>query len=73
MATDIYQEILQQIGKLSPGEQREVLAELRRRSNQPAPAAEAHSILELEGLGAEVWHDIDAQEYVRRERGSWSG
>ena len=27
-----------------------------------------HSILELEGLGAEIWKGIDAQEYVRRER-----
>jgi len=31
-----------------------------------------HSILELEGLGAEIWKGIDAQEYVRKERGSWS-
>ena len=31
-----------------------------------------HSILELEGLGAEIWKGIDAQEYVRKERESWS-
>jgi hypothetical protein len=31
-----------------------------------------HSILELEGLGAEIWEGIDAQEYVRKERESWS-
>ena len=30
-----------------------------------------HSILELEGLGAEMWGGIDAQEYVRKERESW--
>lgn len=30
-----------------------------------------HSIMELEGLGAEIWRGIDAQEYVRRERDSW--
>ncbi len=30
-----------------------------------------HSIMELEGLGAEIWKGIDAQEYVRRERESW--
>ena len=30
-----------------------------------------HSIMELEGLGAELWKDIDAQEYVRKERESW--
>jgi len=30
-----------------------------------------HSIMELEGLGSEIWRDIDAQEYVRKERESW--
>ena len=30
-----------------------------------------HSLLELEGLGAEMWNRIDAQEYFRRERESW--
>ena len=30
-----------------------------------------HSIMELEGLGAEIWKGIDAQEYVRKERESW--
>ena len=30
-----------------------------------------HSIMELEGLGAEIWEGIDAQEYVRQERASW--
>lgn len=29
------------------------------------------SIMALEGLGAEVWKGIDAQEYVRNERESW--
>ena len=32
----------------------------------------AHSIMELEGLGLEIWKGIDAQEYVRKERESWS-
>lgn len=30
-----------------------------------------HSIMELEGLGSEIWEGIDAQEYVRKERESW--
>lgn len=30
-----------------------------------------HSIMELEGLGADIWKGIDAQEYVREERESW--
>lgn len=29
------------------------------------------SLLELEGLGAEVWHGIDAQAYVDALRDEW--
>ena len=32
-----------------------------------------HSILELRGLGLEVWQDIDIAEYVQQERNSWAG
>jgi hypothetical protein len=31
------------------------------------------SILELQGLGKEIWRGIDAQEYVDRERNAWNG
>lgn len=31
----------------------------------------AHSILELRGLGKELWGDIDPVEHVRTERDSW--
>ena len=30
-----------------------------------------NSIMELEGLGANIWEGIDAQDYVRKERESW--
>jgi len=30
-----------------------------------------HSVMELEGLGADVWKSIDAQHYVSEERESW--
>jgi len=30
-----------------------------------------HSILELEGLGVDIWKGIDAQQYVRNEREAW--
>lgn len=31
-----------------------------------------HSLLELEGLGAELWEGIDAQEYVNELRKEWN-
>ena len=30
-----------------------------------------HSLLELEGLGAELWHGMDAQQYVDELRREW--
>ena len=29
------------------------------------------SILDLQGLGRDVWRDTGAEDYVRRERDSW--
>lgn len=34
---------------------------------------EKHSVLELRGLGKEIWEGIDPQEYVDGERTSWGG
>jgi hypothetical protein len=28
-------------------------------------------LLELDGLGAEIWEEIDASDHVARERDSW--
>jgi plasmid stability protein len=30
------------------------------------------SIMELEGLGKELWEGIDVAEYIRQERDSWN-
>ena len=33
---------------------------------------ELHSIMELRGLGAEIWKGIDAQEWVNQLRREWT-
>ena len=38
---------------------------------QSAPIEKKHSLLELEGLGAEIWEDIEPQEYVDGLRQEW--
>jgi len=45
----------------------EVTRILERALEEPEPL----SILELEGLGAEVWRDGDGAAHVDRERESW--
>ena len=32
----------------------------------------AHSILEIKGVGIDIWKGMDAQEYVSSERDSWT-
>ena len=29
------------------------------------------SIMELQGLGKEIWHDVDASKHVKQERRGW--
>jgi len=31
----------------------------------------SHSIMDLEGLGADIWKEIDVKAYVEKERASW--
>ena len=69
----VYQQIRGQIQNLTPDEQLRLLEELTaivldRTTNKPK-----RSIMELEGLGQEIWQGIDAQEYVNQERDSWNG
>jgi len=45
----------------------EVTVLLSRALEEPAPL----SILELRGLGKELWRDVDAGAHVARERTAW--
>lgn len=66
-------EILKQAQALSPQERKE-LAKLLIDSldvTETEPPAEKRNILELAGLGAEVWKGIDPQEYVNQLRSEW--
>lgn len=38
---------------------------------EPCEEVGRRSLLELEGLGAEIWKGIDAQEYVNQLRSEW--
>ena len=67
-------EIALQIAEsLSPKDRRRLLEELIVRTANDAHSEPQHSVMELRGLGAEIWGGIDVQEYVSRERASWNG
>ncbi len=75
MQTMNYGELLVRIQRLDPAEQLRLLEELAAlvRSRMASQPQSRRSILELQGLGKEIWQDIDAQEYIDRERASWDG
>jgi hypothetical protein len=66
------EEIYQQYVKLLPNSEK--LRLIARVSTDLAETQEAQpkrSIMELHGLGAEIWEGIDAQEYVNELRDEW--
>jgi hypothetical protein len=71
MAT--YQEIRNQVQTLTPDEQLCLLAELAEMVRGGVRLKPKRSIMELEGLGKEIWQGLDAQDYVNQERDSWNG
>lgn len=68
---EVLNEVLNQTQKLTPDEQLRLLEDLAGLIRQQVLPKRKHSILELEGLGQEIWKGIDAQEYINQERDSW--
>ena len=70
--SETYENYIKKIETLTPEEQLSLLEVLSATIRKSLTAKKVkHSILELEGLGAEIWKIVDAQEYVGRERDSW--
>ena len=67
-----YDDILKQALELPQDEQIRLIDELAQHTAK-RNGSKAHSILELEGLGKEVWKGVDADQYVAKERDSWDG
>jgi hypothetical protein len=62
------------IKSLAPEERLELLALIARELAAEGVASGSkprHSIMELHGLGKEIWEGIDAQEYVNKLRDGW--
>lgn len=53
-------------------ERRSMAQEVTHLLEEALEESEPLSILELEGLGEELWRDEDAAEHVARERDSWA-
>lgn len=74
METQRYEQILSDIQALPLPEQLRLLeqaASLVR--NKAASLSKTRSIMELKGMGKDIWEKIDVDKYIAEERASWNG
>ena len=70
---EVYDEVLSQIENLTPEEQLQLLEDLAAIIRHQSKTQPKHSIMELRGLGKEIWQRIDVEKYIEEERNSWDG
>ncbi len=61
------QQLINEFLKFSETEKRAILVALENTLTEQ-PAVKKRSLLELSGLGKEVWQGINVDEYIRNER-----
>ncbi len=62
----------QYIKSIPVAEQLELIALISRKLIDQSGVKKQRSLLELEGLGAEIWQGVDAQQYVDELRDEWN-
>lgn len=65
------EKILSEISHLSSIEKEILYSNLEIEMKKNSQSGHNLDILELRGLGKEIWQGIDAQEYVNKERELW--
>ena len=73
MAAASYESALHLARSLSEQEQLRLIHELMMQPSDPTAKLAETSILDICGLGSDLWQQVDAQEYVRNERSTWVG
>lgn len=66
-----WQEALLTAQKLSRADQLRLISELLRRMEYSSTESEPIDLLELAGVGADVWAGVDTDTYINQERDSW--
>lgn len=73
MSADNIEEIYERhIRSLLPEERLRLLAKVAEGLAEDVAQPPQRSLLELEGLGAETWAGVEAQEYVNQLREEWN-
>ncbi len=73
MSTGAYHDVLRRARRLTSADQLRLLEELAGNLRRQGTGLKKRSILELQGLGKEVWRDVDPRVYIDEERDSYNG
>ena len=73
MSTYAYNEILNQVERLTPDEQRQLIKDIEAMLHRQAQPKHRHSVKEFRGIAKDHWKDVNVQEYIDQERNSWGG
>lgn len=68
-----YNDMVATLPTLAPDEQLnllEALSSVLKKAMQSQ--VKRHNLLELEGLGADIWSKVNVEDYIRQERDSWN-
>ncbi|HOT91166.1 MAG TPA: hypothetical protein PLJ78_17720 [Anaerolineae bacterium] len=68
-----YNQILNLTKGLGREEQLQLLEALTQWLRHTPKTQTSHSILELRGLGKDIWQNMDVDAYINQERDSWDG
>lgn len=68
-----HEKLLDEVEKLNQSEQLRLLEKIAALIRRRTTTKTRRSILELQGVGKSIWKDIDAQQYMDKERESWNG
>lgn len=68
-----YDQAKRSVEALGRADQLRLIAEVVTRFRGEVDREPSRSLLELQGLGKNVWEGVDVEEYLRQERSSWSG
>lgn len=67
------EELVAQAQLLSLEDEARLLEALMADLRQRLEGQQYHSIMELKGLGKELWQGLDVAKYIEEERSSWRG
>ena len=63
--------IYREISKLNNKEKKIILSKLITEINLSSPQDEKYSIMDIRGIGKEIRHGVNAQNYINNERAAW--